>query len=85
MIIWLLELFSYIPAQRLVSYISFRSLMAVLTSFLIGVFFGPNMISNDKIDYVEKLRKSKIKLKNLENREMMLLLKILHVSAILKN
>ena len=25
-----------------------------------GVLFGPNIISNDKIDYVEKLRKSKI-------------------------
>ena len=25
-----------------------------------GVFFGPNIVSNDKIDHVENLRKSKI-------------------------
>jgi len=45
MVLWFLELFSSIPGQRLVSYISFRSLMAILTSFLIGVFFGKKLIN----------------------------------------
>ena len=45
MVLWFLELFSSIPGQRLVFYISFRSLMAILTSFLIGVFFGKKLIN----------------------------------------
>jgi phospho-N-acetylmuramoyl-pentapeptide-transferase len=45
MIIWLMELLSDIPGQRLVSYITFRALTAMLTSFLLGVVFGRKFIT----------------------------------------
>jgi phospho-N-acetylmuramoyl-pentapeptide-transferase len=45
MILWLIELFPSFPFQRLVSYISFRSLMAMLTAFLIGVVLGRRLIN----------------------------------------
>ena len=45
MIIWLIQFFSNQPAQRLVSYISFRGLLAVLTSFLIGMLLGRRIIN----------------------------------------
>ncbi len=45
MFIWLMELFSSGPGHRLVSYITFRSLTAMLTAFLIGVLLGRRMIN----------------------------------------
>ncbi|MCP5107000.1 MAG: phospho-N-acetylmuramoyl-pentapeptide-transferase [bacterium] len=45
MLIWLTELLSDIPGHRLVTYISFRALIAMLTSFLIGVFLGRKLIN----------------------------------------
>lgn len=45
MILWLIQMFSEIPGQRLFGYISFRALMAVLTSFLIGLLFGRRIIN----------------------------------------
>ena len=45
MIFWVLDFFNIPePFIRLVSYISIRALMAVLTSFLIGIFFGKRLI-----------------------------------------
>ena len=45
MIIWLMDFISDIPGHRLVTYISFRALIAMLTSFLIGVFLGRKLIN----------------------------------------
>ncbi len=53
MIIWLMEFLGSLqldfltdlPVQRLVTYITFRSLTAMLTSFLIGVLFGRKLIN----------------------------------------
>lgn len=45
MILWLIQLFSDIPGQRLFGYTTFRALMAVLTSFLIGLVFGRRIIN----------------------------------------
>lgn len=45
MIIWLMDLLSDIPGHRLVTYISFRALSAMLTSFLIGIFLGRKLIN----------------------------------------
>lgn len=45
MITWFMRLFSDIPGQRLFTYITFRSLMAVLTSFLIGILLGRKLIN----------------------------------------
>jgi phospho-N-acetylmuramoyl-pentapeptide-transferase len=44
MIAWLSELFVHLPGQRLMTYITFRALMAVLTSFVIGILLGPRVI-----------------------------------------
>lgn len=45
MLIWLMDIASDIPGHRLVTYISFRALSAMLTSFLIGVFLGRKLIN----------------------------------------
>lgn len=45
MLLWLMDAFSTFPIQRLVTYISFRSLMAMLTSFLIGLLMGKKLIN----------------------------------------
>lgn len=45
MIIWFTELLVNIPGHRLVGYITFRSLTAMLTSFLIGVLLGRKFIN----------------------------------------
>ncbi len=45
MLLWLMDAFSTFPIQRLVAYISFRSLMAMLTSFLIGLLLGKKLIN----------------------------------------
>ncbi len=45
MFIWLMDLMSDIPGHRLVTYISFRALMAMLSSFLIGVLMGRRLIN----------------------------------------
>lgn len=45
MFIWLMDIASDIPGHRLVTYISFRALMAMLTSFLIGVLLGRKLIN----------------------------------------
>lgn len=45
MLIWLMELLADIPGHRLVSYITFRSLMAMLTAFLMGVLLGRKLIN----------------------------------------
>lgn len=47
MIMWFMELFSMVPESlhRLGTYITFRALMAVLTSFFIGLFFGKKLIN----------------------------------------
>ena len=45
MINWLMDLFSDLPGQRLLTYITFRSLMAMLTAFLMGVFLGRKLIN----------------------------------------
>ncbi|MCP4156970.1 MAG: phospho-N-acetylmuramoyl-pentapeptide-transferase [bacterium] len=44
MIIWLMNLMADIPGQRLMTYITFRSLVAMLTSFLIGIILGRKLI-----------------------------------------
>jgi phospho-N-acetylmuramoyl-pentapeptide-transferase len=46
MIFWIIDFLNTIPepVTRLVSYISIRALMAVLTSFLIGIFLGKRLI-----------------------------------------
>ncbi len=45
MFIWLGDLLADVPGHRLVTYISFRALSAMLTSFLIGVFLGRKLIN----------------------------------------
>ncbi|MBE0664197.1 MAG: phospho-N-acetylmuramoyl-pentapeptide-transferase, partial [Candidatus Aminicenantes bacterium] len=44
MIIWISEFFANLPGQRLMTYITFRALMAVLTSFVIGILLGRRII-----------------------------------------
>lgn len=44
MIAWLSELFVRFPGQRLLTYITFRALMAVLTSFAVGILLGRPII-----------------------------------------
>jgi len=44
MIVWLMETFN-IPGHRLIGYITFRSLLAMLTAFLVGVVFGRRFIT----------------------------------------
>jgi len=45
MIAWLMDFFAFGPGERLFAYVSFRSLMAVLTSFLVGIFVGRILIN----------------------------------------
>jgi phospho-N-acetylmuramoyl-pentapeptide-transferase len=45
MILWLTDLISTFPLQRLLHYITFRALMAMLTSFFVGVMFGRRLIT----------------------------------------
>jgi len=45
MISWLLQFFSDLPGQRLLTYITFRALMAMLTAFLIGILVGRRIIT----------------------------------------
>ncbi|MCI0470661.1 MAG: phospho-N-acetylmuramoyl-pentapeptide-transferase [Candidatus Aminicenantes bacterium] len=45
MIDWLLQYLGDFPGQRLFSYVSFRALMAMLTAFLVGVFWGRKLIN----------------------------------------
>jgi phospho-N-acetylmuramoyl-pentapeptide-transferase len=45
MIIWLSGFFSDLTIHRLLNYITFRALMAVLTSFSIGILLGPRIIN----------------------------------------
>ncbi len=45
MFLWLADIVDWIPGNRLVGYITFRALMAVLTSFLIGILFGKRLIN----------------------------------------
>jgi phospho-N-acetylmuramoyl-pentapeptide-transferase len=45
MILWLLELIPDFPGERLISYISFRALIAMLSSFLIAVLLGRKLIN----------------------------------------
>jgi phospho-N-acetylmuramoyl-pentapeptide-transferase len=45
MSIWLMEFLADIPGYRLVTYITFRALMAMLTAFLVGVFLGRRIIN----------------------------------------
>ncbi len=44
MIAWISELFVNLPGQRLLTYITFRALMAVLTSFVVGIVLGRRII-----------------------------------------
>ncbi len=44
MIIWISDFFANLPGQRLMTYITFRALMAVLTSFAIGILLGRRVI-----------------------------------------
>ncbi len=44
MIAWIGELFANLPGQRLLTYITFRALMAVLTSFVVGIVLGRRII-----------------------------------------
>ncbi len=44
MITWILDFFNSVEMPRLISYITFRALMAMLTSFLIGLIFGKQLI-----------------------------------------
>ena len=44
MIIWISDFFVNLPGQRLMTYITFRALMAVLTSFAIGILLGRRVI-----------------------------------------
>ena len=44
MIAWLSDFFAEWPGQRLMTYITFRALMAVLTSFAIGILLGRRVI-----------------------------------------
>jgi len=45
MVIWISKLFSNLSLENLIAYISFRSLLAVMTSFLIGIIFGRKLIN----------------------------------------
>ncbi len=45
MILWIFDFFSNLPGHRLVHYISFRALLAVLTSFLIAILVGRKIIT----------------------------------------
>lgn len=45
MIEWLVKLLGDFPGHRLVTYISFRSLMVMLTSFMVGIIFGRKLIN----------------------------------------
>jgi len=45
MINWLLDIFNSVEMPRLISYITFRALMSMLTSFLIGIIFGKRLIN----------------------------------------
>jgi phospho-N-acetylmuramoyl-pentapeptide-transferase len=45
MIVWLMEFWTEMPGHRLLTYISFRALTAMLTAFLVGVFFGRKFIA----------------------------------------
>ncbi len=45
MIEWLVQLLGDFPGHRLVTYITFRSLMGMLTSFVIGVLLGRKLIN----------------------------------------
>jgi len=45
MIFWLKEILSALSLDNLVGYITFRALMAVLTSFFIGITFGKRLIN----------------------------------------
>ncbi len=45
MSLWLLERFPGLPGERLMTYITFRGLMAMLTAFLVGVLFGRKIIN----------------------------------------
>ncbi|UCH95678.1 MAG: phospho-N-acetylmuramoyl-pentapeptide-transferase [Candidatus Aminicenantes bacterium] len=45
MSIWLMEFLADIPGHRLVTYITFRALMAMLTAFLVGVLSGRKIIT----------------------------------------
>jgi phospho-N-acetylmuramoyl-pentapeptide-transferase len=42
---WLMDLFTGIPGQRLMTYITFRALMTMLTAFLVGVLSGRKIIN----------------------------------------
>jgi phospho-N-acetylmuramoyl-pentapeptide-transferase len=42
---WLMDLFTGIPGQRLMTYITFRALMTMLTAFLVGMLFGRKIIN----------------------------------------
>lgn len=45
MLEWLSDIVADFPGSRLLTYISFRALMAVLTSFIVGVVFGRKLIN----------------------------------------
>jgi phospho-N-acetylmuramoyl-pentapeptide-transferase len=45
MIPWLTGFFTDLPGQRLLGYITFRALMAILTSFIIGTLLGRRIIN----------------------------------------
>ena len=44
MLTFLLDIFSNFPGERLLTYITFRSFMAILFSFVLGIFFGRKFI-----------------------------------------
>jgi phospho-N-acetylmuramoyl-pentapeptide-transferase len=45
MMIWIADFFSYLPAQRLIHYISFRAIMTILTSYFIAMLMGRKIIT----------------------------------------
>ncbi|HLP45201.1 MAG TPA: phospho-N-acetylmuramoyl-pentapeptide-transferase [Candidatus Kapabacteria bacterium] len=45
MLMWLMDLLPDLPGHRLMTYISFRALCAMLTAFLTGVIFGRKLIN----------------------------------------
>ncbi|MCU0289618.1 MAG: phospho-N-acetylmuramoyl-pentapeptide-transferase, partial [Acidobacteria bacterium] len=45
MLMWLMDLLPNLPGHRLMTYISFRALCAMLTAFLTGVIFGRKLIN----------------------------------------
>ncbi len=45
MIIWISDFFTNLTVHRLINYITFRALMAVLTSFSIGILLGRRVIN----------------------------------------